>query len=180
MREEGGTEKGDLLHAHGKSPHGAHFIHWDEWGKQTGNTTRCWNLELTNIHAVSATKIPHFSPRGKNGLVIPKQPYRKQVLQWTGPQHDKDVIYSASFPQWFPISHGRNWHLWARQSTVHVHRLLGWHNAVLCRNRLSNAKATPNPWGHHTRLQGSHQRYPYWYCCGVQGLFQGRRKIQTI
>lgn len=73
-----------------------------------------------------------------------------------------------------------NWHLWARKSTVHVHRLLGWHKAVLCRNRLSNAKATLNPWGHHTRLQGSNQKYPYGYCRGVHGLFQGSRKTQTI
>lgn len=99
--------KGDLLHAHGKSPHGAHFTHWDEWGKQTGNTTICWDLELTNPCWFLLLKYDVFLQGEKNGLGIPKQPFRKQVLQWTGPRYDKDVIDSASFPGWFPISHGR-------------------------------------------------------------------------
>lgn len=66
-----------------------------------------WNEQVIST-LISVTKISLFSLRGKNGLGIPKQPRRKQVLQWTGPRHDKDVIYSASFPKWFPISHGRN------------------------------------------------------------------------
>lgn len=39
-----------------------------------------WNEQVIST-LISVTKIPLFSLRGKNGLGIPKQPCRKQVLQ---------------------------------------------------------------------------------------------------
>lgn len=87
-----------------------HVLHTgmnEENGQETAHFVGIWNEQVISM-LVSFTKISHFSLRGKNGLGIPKQPCRKQALQWIGPRHDEDVICSASFLEWFPISHGRS------------------------------------------------------------------------